>query len=171
MTAHRARCALPLDAYKSLLWISGGLARYIIRPREISCSVHFAVTASFCGGSRQNAGRPTEKPLHTSGNHTFACNGSPTGVVCAAQGNKHTPSLGTGKGGAIDTLTAVTLDKVGITVVLNKLARKKGRAQDLYSRLMGSWGHRPDRQRVTIKLGERDLQVLESLNLRSGILG
>lgn len=59
------------------------------------------------------------------------------------------------------TTTPVTFTKRGITVVLYMLAANtQPRARDLYHRMMGSWGHRPDQERVTVKLNEYDLALL-----------
>lgn len=69
-------------------------------------------------------------------------------------------------------LSTVTLDKVGITVVLNRLARQPSvEARALYGRLMSSWGQRPDRKRVSVKLAEPELRALKNLDLPGGILG
>lgn len=60
---------------------------------------------------------------------------------------------------------------MGITVVLHRLAQSKHEhASRLYGKLMGCWGYRPDRKRVTVKLGEQDIQLLETFGL-NGILG
>lgn len=69
-------------------------------------------------------------------------------------------------------LTPVTLDKRGMVTVLGKLSKShNGRASELYVKLMSSWGSRPDRQRITLKLGESDLEFLKAQNFRRGVLG
>jgi hypothetical protein len=64
------------------------------------------------------------------------------------------------------TPTAVTLDKLGSSAALVKLARRDtAPARQLYARLMTGWIGRPDRDRATFKLNEDELDLFLSLHL------